>query len=96
MQPYGVVPAVNEFCIEHDWGLAYLTLPDHLYCDVAARKIKAGFASATAVSFVSEQRVAESNPHGAPRAVNSHGYSKLPLFICIADQSTGGLIRRPH
>jgi hypothetical protein len=40
MQPYGVVPAVNEFCIEHDWGFAYLTLPDHLYCDVAARKIK--------------------------------------------------------
>ena len=39
MQPYGVVPAVNEFCIEHDWGLAYLTLPDHMYCDVAARRM---------------------------------------------------------
>jgi Methyltransferase domain len=39
MQPYGVVAAVNEFCIEHDWEFAYLTLPDHMYCDVAARKI---------------------------------------------------------
>jgi spermidine synthase len=33
-------PAVNEFCIEHDWAFAYLTLPDHMYCDVAIRKIK--------------------------------------------------------
>jgi Methyltransferase domain len=39
MQPYGVVAAVNEFCIENDWEFAYLTLPDHMYCDVAARKI---------------------------------------------------------
>jgi Methyltransferase domain len=39
MQPYGVVAAVNEFCIQHDWEFAYLTLPDHMYCDVATRKM---------------------------------------------------------
>lgn len=39
MQPYGVVPAVNEFCIEHHWALAYLALPDHMYCDVAIRRM---------------------------------------------------------
>jgi hypothetical protein len=38
MQPYGVVAAVNEFCIENNWDFAYLTLPNHMYCDVAARK----------------------------------------------------------
>jgi hypothetical protein len=40
MQPYGVVAAVNEFSIEDDWEFAYLTLPDRMYCDVAARKMK--------------------------------------------------------
>jgi Methyltransferase domain len=40
MQPYGVVPAVNAFCIEHDWAFAYLALPDHMYCDVALKKMK--------------------------------------------------------
>jgi hypothetical protein len=39
MQPYGVVPAVNEFCLENNWALAYLALPDHMYCDVAIRKM---------------------------------------------------------
>jgi Methyltransferase domain len=39
MQPYGVVPAVNEFCIENNWKLIYLTLPDHMYCDVAIQKM---------------------------------------------------------
>jgi hypothetical protein len=25
----------NVFCIEHDFGFAYLTQADHMYCDVA-------------------------------------------------------------
>jgi hypothetical protein len=39
MQPYGVAPAVNEFRLENNWALAYLALPDHMYCDVAIRKM---------------------------------------------------------
>lgn len=39
MEPYGVVAAVNELCVEDDWKLMYLALPCHMYCDVAVRKI---------------------------------------------------------
>ncbi len=39
MQPYGVVAAVNELCIEDDWELVYLALPCHMYCDVAVRRM---------------------------------------------------------
>ena len=40
MEPYGVVAAVNELCLDHDWEMAYLALPNHMYCDVAVRRIK--------------------------------------------------------
>jgi hypothetical protein len=39
MQPYGVVPAVNELCIDDGWEVVYLTLPSHMYCDVAVRRM---------------------------------------------------------
>ncbi len=39
MQPYGVVAAVNELCLEDNWTITYLALPDHMYCDVAFRRI---------------------------------------------------------
>lgn len=40
MQPYGVVAAVNELCVEQAWEIVYLALPPHLYCDVAVRKMR--------------------------------------------------------
>jgi len=39
MEPYGVVAAVNELCIDDHWKLVYLALPSHMYCDVAVRKM---------------------------------------------------------
>ncbi|MGH7801501.1 MAG: class I SAM-dependent methyltransferase [Thermodesulfobacteriota bacterium] len=39
MQPYGVVAAVNELCIEDGWEILYLTLPSHMYCDVGVRRM---------------------------------------------------------
>ena len=42
MEPYGVVAAVNELCVEDDWELVYLALPSHMYCDVAVRRMLSG------------------------------------------------------
>jgi hypothetical protein len=39
MQPYGVVAAVNELCVEDGWEFVYLALPAHMYCDVAIRRV---------------------------------------------------------
>ena len=39
MQPYGVVAAVNELCIEDGWEFVYLALPSDMYCDVAVRRV---------------------------------------------------------
>jgi hypothetical protein len=41
MEPYGVVRAVNELCLEEGWEIVYLALPSHMYCDVALRKMRA-------------------------------------------------------
>jgi hypothetical protein len=39
MQPYGVMAAVNELCIDDGWEIVYLALPPHMYCDVALRRV---------------------------------------------------------
>jgi hypothetical protein len=39
LQPYGVVAAVNELCLNDGWKIVYLALPNHMYCDVALRRI---------------------------------------------------------
>jgi hypothetical protein len=41
MQPYGVVAAVNELCLEDGWEMLFLTLPAHMYCDVVLRRMDA-------------------------------------------------------
>jgi SAM-dependent methyltransferase len=40
MQPYGVVAAVNDLCLDGGWEVVYLALPAHMYCDVAVRRIR--------------------------------------------------------
>ncbi len=40
MEPYGVVRAVNELCLEEGWEMVYLAVPGNMYCDVAVRKLK--------------------------------------------------------
>jgi SAM-dependent methyltransferase len=48
MQPYGVVAAVNELCLDDNWEFVYLALPPHMYCDVAIRRTRTRRAGASA------------------------------------------------
>jgi predicted O-methyltransferase YrrM len=36
---YGVVPAVNELCVEDGWGFRFFALAPHMYCDVAVARL---------------------------------------------------------
>jgi predicted O-methyltransferase YrrM len=40
LEPYGVVAAVNELCLEDNLRIAYLALPSHMYCDVALQRMR--------------------------------------------------------
>jgi hypothetical protein len=33
--PYGVVPVVNDFCINRGWRIVYLALNPQMFCDIA-------------------------------------------------------------
>lgn len=36
--PYGVMQAVNEFCLREDWEFVYFSLDPYMYCDVAIQR----------------------------------------------------------
>jgi Methyltransferase domain len=36
--PYGVVPVVNEFCVNRGWRVLFFALQNHLFCDIALRR----------------------------------------------------------
>jgi hypothetical protein len=40
MQPYGVVAAVNELCLKHNWEFIHFAVPPHMYCDVSVRRMR--------------------------------------------------------
>lgn len=37
--PYGVIEAVNKFCVDRDWGYLYLTVESHGHMSFCLRKI---------------------------------------------------------
>jgi hypothetical protein len=39
LQPYGIVHATHELCINEGWEIVYLALHRYMFCDVALRKI---------------------------------------------------------
>jgi len=39
LQPYGIVQAVHEFCLQEGWEIRYLGLHPYMFCDVALTKL---------------------------------------------------------
>jgi Methyltransferase domain len=39
--PYGVVPAVNELVVQENWEVVGFALHQHLFCDIAIRRVTA-------------------------------------------------------
>lgn len=39
LQPYGIVQATHEFCVEQGWEIIYLAQHPYMFCDVALRKL---------------------------------------------------------
>jgi Methyltransferase domain len=37
--PYGVVPVVNDFCVNRGWAVVYLALQRHMFCDIALKRM---------------------------------------------------------
>ena len=38
ISPYGIVPVVNEFCVNRGWTVVYLALQHELFCDIALKR----------------------------------------------------------
>ena len=36
--PYGIVPVVNDLCVNHGWKITHFALQQHMFCDVAIRR----------------------------------------------------------
>jgi len=36
--PYGVVPIVNDYCVNHGWQVLFFALHNQLFCDIALRR----------------------------------------------------------
>jgi hypothetical protein len=44
LQHYDIVRAVQEFCLEESWEIAYFALHRFMFCDIALRKLRAAGA----------------------------------------------------
>lgn len=39
--PYGIVQVVNDLCVNHGWRITHFAFHQHMFCDVAIRRVGA-------------------------------------------------------